>query len=231
MSAVEVIVPWRAGCEHRLRALRWVLRRWEAEHPQFDLTVAELADGPWVKALAVMPAVARSTADVVVVADADVWCDPHSVDSAVTATLDGAAWAIPHLMVQRLTEEATAAVLSGASPDDFPTCENPYVGVASGGMVALRRDVALDVPLDARFCGWGGEDHSWGYALTTLHDSPPRGTAPLWHLWHPPAERVSRRIGSLRSERLRRLYHRARYSPDEMRRMIAEVPQPWRTSS
>lgn len=225
---VEVVVPWRDGCEHRRRALDWTTRRWAERHPDWTVTLAELAWGPWVKALAVMPAIVESSADVIVVADADVACD--EVTSAVQAVLDGAAWAIPHGKVHRLTSAATAEVYGGADPADLgweALAEDPYWGVAAGGLVVLTRPLALEIPLDPRFTGWGGEDHSWGFALSTLAGDPERGEAPLWHLWHPPAERVTRVIGSHASEALRRRYRDARIQADDMRRVVAEVPTPW----
>jgi len=230
VTAVEVIVPWRSGCSRRAALLRWVLHRWASELPQFRLTVAEAPSGPWVKALAVMPAIEGSLAPVVIVADADVWIATDAVVNAVTTVCEGAAWAVPHLLVHRLTESATLRVLAGG-PFDGPTTEPPYIGVASGGVVVLDRQVALDVPLDPRFEGWGGEDHAWGYALEALHGPPARGDADLWHLWHPPAPRIARHAGSMPSELLRRHYRLTSMGPVEgMRQLIAEVPKPWESS-
>lgn len=231
---VEVVVPWRDGCEHRRRALAWVAARWRSSFPDWRLTLAELPSGPWVKALAVMPAVEASPAAVVIVADADVWCASDAVVNAVTTVEDGAPWTIPHGKVRRLTVEATARVYAGADPATLELdalAEPPYWGVASGGLVVMARDVALDVPLDDRFAGWGGEDHSWGYALGALHGPPERGTAPLWHLWHPPAPRVNRKIGSHSSEMLRRRYRDARQQAEMMRQLVAEVPRSWQQAT
>ena len=224
--SVEVIVPWRGGCPHRDRALAWVLGRWL--DLGFDATVAEAGDGPWCKAAAVNPAVERSSADVVVVADADAWCT--AVGAALDAVEGGAPWAIPHRLVWRLDEAASDEVISGALDLGrlwmAHTEEVPYTGVAAGGLLVAGRDVLLDVPLDARFVGWGGEDHAWGYALSTLYGQPWRGRAPLWHLWHPTPERVSRIVGNEQSEALRRHYWLALGHRESMRAIVEEAKCP-----
>lgn len=213
---VEVVIPWCGGCQHRERALSWVRGRYP-----WLVTIARAPDGPWCKALAVMPAISRSTADVVVVADADVWT--AGLEQAVQAVADGAPWAIPHHTVHRLTQAATAQVLAGVPPAGQELSERPYKGVPGGGTIVAHREMFEAVPMDPRFVGWGCEDESWALALTCLYGSAWRGDADLWHLWHPPQRRDSRRIGSQQSWRLRRRYFRARRDPREMRRLLAEV--------
>lgn len=223
---VEVIVPYReTWCPHRRAALAWVIDRLVVDG--WSATIAADPDptGPWVKANVVMPAIERSTADVVVVHDADVAVG--GLRDAVEALQRGAAWSVPHGPVHRLTRASTEQVLAGADPTDGDLDEAPYWGIASGGAVAVRRDVALDIPMDPRFVGWGGEDHAWGYALHVLHGTPWRGDRPLWHLWHPPQPRVDRMVGSEPSERLRRRYRDACLA-SEMRAIIEEIP--WRRS-
>jgi len=224
---VEVVIPWRGGCPHRDRALAWVLGRWL--DAGFAATVAETGGcGPWRKADAVNPAVAASGADLVVVADADVWCD--GITAAVAAVEGGAPWAIPHRLVWRLDETASDEVTSDRLDLGrvwmAHTEQTPYTGVAAGGMLVARRGVLVDVPLDRRFAGWGGEDHAWGYALGTLHGQPWRGRAPLWHLWHPTPERVSRIVGSQESEALRRRYWLAIGHRESMRAIVEEAKCP-----
>lgn len=228
MTSVEVVVPWRGGCPDREQALRWVLRRWHDAFPDWLVRLAEAPPGEWVKASAVMPTIAAAQAPVIVVADADVWVDAEVVAASVDLVADGAPFAIPHTEVWRLSCSSTAALYAGAPLDQLDDLdEAPYPGVAAGGLLVIDRTVALDVPLDPRFEGWGGEDHAWGFALSTLHDMPPRGDARLWHLWHPPAPRISRKVGSNPSEALRQRYSRARIRPEDMRQLVAEVPRPW----
>lgn len=216
---VETIIPWRAGCPHRTAALHLIRRLWARTHPSWTVTVAE-HDGPWCKAAAVMPAVARSDADTIIVADADVWVD--DIDQMIGT----GRWVVPHLKVHRLSELATEAVFSGVDFEDAARCgltERPYEGVPGGGMVIVRRLDAMRIPLDLRFVGWGGEDHAWGYALTTMLGEPVRYDNPLWHLWHPPQPRQSRKIGSHQSEKLRRRYRDARNTVADMGVVVGEA--------
>lgn len=222
---VRVIIPWRGGCPHREAALEWVLRRWADTHPDWPVTISQLEDGPWVKADAVNRAVADAREDRLVIADSDVWSE--HVGSAVAA-LDRHAWSMPHRPVYRLTQAATSEVLAGAPLTTFGThrglSERPYFGAPAGGLFCVPRSTLVAIPMDRRFVGWGGEDYSLGDALTTLAGRPARHDKPLWHLWHPPQERVSRRVGSRANHELRRRYLNAYNHPERMRQLVAEIP-------
>lgn len=215
MTVVEVIVPAAGTCPYRARALEWVRGRYE-----WPVTVAP-GPTPWSKGAAVMPAIERSCADVIVVADADVWTD--GLPDAIAEVQAGVMWAVPHRGVHRLTEASTAAVIDGARWEDQPLDERPYLGIPGGGIVVARRDTLLDVPLDPRFVGWGQEDESWGVALRTLLGPPWRGRAPLVHLWHPSQPRLTRTRGSHESWQLRKRYLAARDDPAAMRLIVTEA--------
>jgi hypothetical protein len=218
---ITVVVPWRGGCEHRERAWGWVSSRYAQQHPQWDVVLAGAPSGAWSKARAVMPAVRHLADELVVVADADVWC--AELEPAVAAVQAGAMWAMPHRQVIRLTETATAQLHAGlAEPWDLPA-EQRYVGVHGGGIVIASRDVLLEVPLDPRFEGWGQEDQSWALALATLAGGCWRGTVPLAHLWHPPQQRASRARGSAANVALWTRYVAARGRPERMRELLDEV--------
>jgi hypothetical protein len=182
-----------------------------------------------VKAEAVRDAIAGSDADILVIHDADVFCD--GTVEAIDRVRSGAPWAIPHKLVWRLSPQATTDVLSGVEPHeglqldpDEPTARKRkgYAGRPGGGIVVIRRDIYEDCPLDPRFAGWGHEDEAWALALTRLHGKPVRLGAHLWHLWHPPQPRISRGFGSAESELLYRRYHKAR-TPELMRRLVDEA--------
>lgn len=179
-------------------------------------------DGPWCKAAAIAAALDWSTSDVVIVADADVWpADPDEIRRCIEA-LDGHGWAIPHGDVHRLDQEATGTLITTGTPG-AGRAQRPYWGTAGGGIVALRRDTYIGCPLDRRFVGWGQEDESWAMALAALHGQPWRGRSDLWHLWHPPQERLNRRVGSAEGQQLQRRYRAARRDPAAMRALIEEA--------
>ncbi len=216
-----VLIPWREGCPHREAALKWVVDRWRSAG--YEPVIGECPTGPWRKASAVAAALARTSASVLIVADADVWVD---VSEAVAAVGDGAPWAVPHGPVRRLAEEATRAVLAGAPLGDGPLTEPAYRGVEGGGVTVLPRDLYEVSPLDPRFAGWGQEDEAWGIALRAVAGRAWRGSAPLYHLWHPPQNRLSRRWGSRDGMTLYRRYRHAARRPEEVRFLLAEIGGP-----
>ena len=218
MTSVSVIMPWRPGCRWREAALAYLLPRWQKTGWQV-VVAAQPDGGPWRKAAAVEAGLADATGDVLVIADADVWCD--GITDAVRAVEHGAPWAIPHWLVYRLTRAATEAVYAGGRLDG-PTEREPYVGWAGGGMTVLPRATYEQVPLDPRFRGWGGEDAAWAHALTTLAGAAWRGDARLYHLHHPLQPRTHQVWGSLEARDLTRRYARARLDPTAMTNLIEE---------
>jgi len=216
----EVIVPWYGDCPHRLKALEYVKGRYA--NLGWPVTVAH-GSARWVKAEATMPAVRASTADVLVIADADVWTD--GLPEAVRAVELGAGWAKPHKLVHRLTAESTDRYIAGEPWEGLDLDRKSYVGIAGGGYVVAKRETLLDIPLDPRFVGWGQEDESWAVALHLLAGMAYLGRADLIHLWHPPQPRLTDRRGSEESWLLMRRYVNARRNPEAMRDLVAEIKE------
>lgn len=225
---MNVLIPWRSE-PGRERVYRWVRDKYES----LGLTVIEgnAPEGPWRKAHAVADAARKATSEVVLVADADVWCD--GITEALKAVAMGAAWAIPHMKVHRLTQEATELVLDGG-PVGGDVEQFPYRGTEGGGLVVIPLATLVDIPLDPRFAGWGGEDFSWSCALATLAGPAWRGDADLFHLWHPPQPETSRfvrKFGSVENTHLTKRYLRFNGNPDLMRPLVEEAKEAlWQTS-
>lgn len=218
-DSVAVVVPWRDEPGRR-RQWDWVQGMYRQHHPGWSVIEAGAPQGPWRKGVAVNTAADTITADIVVVADADVWTT--GLHKAVTAVSDGAGWAIPHRLVHRLSQTGTNRLIATGECDLTDLDEPPYQGVEGGGIVVLRADTLRDIPIDERFEGWGQEDMSWAIALHYLTGRATRFTADLLHLWHPPQPRDNRKIGSLRSHALWRAYTKARHDPDQMRALLKD---------
>jgi hypothetical protein len=233
VNFVSVGFPWRPGCPHRDAAAGWVMGQWARHHPDIQLahTGGLPAEGPWRKAVHVDHLARTSTAEVLVVSDVDVWVAPSAVRAAIAAVAGGdAEWAVPHGDVHRLCEDATRVALTlddadGMQPlGEVDLAEPPYPGHPGGGLVVIRRDLALQVPMDPRFEGWGQEDDSWALALTTLAGKPWRGRAPLVHLWHPAPPRKTRHRGNQLGMNLHHRYQAATAgTPGPMRTLVAEA--------
>lgn len=211
---VEVLIPFHGDCPYRLKALEFTRRQYP-----WPVVVCSV-DGPWSKGAALRPALEASSAEIVVVADAD--CLTSGLPSAIEAVEAGAPWAIPHRKVYRLSEESTGHYMTTGELR-HPFDRRPYTGMAGGGFVVAPRETLLDCQPDPRFLNWGQEDESWALALTCLHGPPWRGDADLIHLYHPPAPRMSRRKGSPESWALYRRYRDAARDPLAMRKLIEEA--------
>lgn len=216
MASVAVIIPFGGDDPHRARALDWVLHAYATRYPGWPVAIGRHDEQPWCKATAVAEALGQVDAHLLVVADADVWCDDLATAAAQCAT-----WAVPHRTLHRLDAAATDLLINTGTPGPG-RAQRPYTGHPGGGITVVRRDIYDDCPLDPRFRGWGQEDDSWAHALRTLHGPPWRGAADLVHLWHPPQQRRTRTIGNNEGRRLLYRYRAASRNPEQMRRLIAE---------
>ncbi len=225
-TTVAVVIPWRDGCSFRRKALAWVMAKYvDTLDAPFEIALGDSPAGPFNRAAAILNGAARTTADVIVVSDGDVYCDPTA---AVAAVASGQPWAIPHELVHRLSADSTEKALAGADwrglplSADNPQDRRPYRGNETGTLFVIRRDVLDDVPPDVRFVGWGHEDTAYAYALRILVGAPWRGSDDLVHLWHPPQERATRRLGNPASKQLEERYRAARRNPTLMRALVDE---------
>lgn len=217
--SVVVLIPWRATtCPCRTRALEFVLARYA--QAGYEVAVGRHDEGAWCKAAAVADALAQTQAEILIVADADVWAE--GLREAVEHVRAGTGWAIPHRGVLRLSDRATRVLLATGECDITDLAQAPYLGVEGGGVIVLRREAYEACSIDPRFRGWGSEDEAHGFALRTLYGPPRRVKRPLIHLWHPPQERATRAWGSRESWELRRRYARASGSESAMRALIEE---------
>lgn len=226
---VEVIVGTHVDDDaHRSAACDWVVARYRGHG--YATTVATARLQPWRKAEAYNPAVAASTADVVVLADSDSFVSAEALAWAVRAAAD-TGWAAPFTKVCRLNPQATTATLACDPtaidyPPDRTLGQTAHDALPGGGICAMRRDVALECgPFDPRFVGWGGEDFALGCAARTLTgDYAASRKGPLWHLWHPPQPRTTE--GDEATNHLGMRYRIAKFQPEAMTALIAE----WRNA-
>ena len=73
--SVAVIAPWGGDCPHRRAAWEWV-QGWYAErHPGWEVIQGVCTSDRWCKAEAVADGLRKTSADILVIADADVVAD------------------------------------------------------------------------------------------------------------------------------------------------------------
>jgi hypothetical protein len=223
--SVEVIIGRHGDDDaHRDAARGWVAR-WYAGRG-YTVTTGTASGDVWCKADAYNPAVAASTADIVVLADADSFPDADALAEAV-GMADRLGWAAPFDRVRRLSYDATMMLLdcdpaaTGIPPDRRLEADVHDV-LPGGGVVVMRRDLALACgPYDPRFIGWGGEDFALGNTARTLCGSY-AAVVPglLWHLWHPRKTGMSQQTRQLADR-----YRRAKFDGAATRSLIDEWNQ------
>ena len=224
----SIVIPYRPGGDkHRERAFEFIKKHYERAHRDCELIVADAPTDEWSKGAAVNAGVAKASGEGLILADADSWVAEPDVRTAMEMLrlpsddnlLPFPQWCVPHGNVFRLNEDWTQKVYAGAAPRATEVVRYPYLGLPGGGINVLTR-YAFDAVngMDPRFLGWGGEDLCFGIALTTMKYYHWRGTAPLWHLYHPHPAPTLR--GSPESETLVALYKAAERRPGPMRELL-----------
>lgn len=226
---VAVVIPFDpAGDEARARAFEFVRGHYAARHPTWRIVAGAGDSGEvWSKGAAVAGLLEQTSAELLVIADADSFIADHATlaEAVHLVAVRNATWVVPHVKVHRLTEAATLEVYAGRRPRLGKTVRPPYVGLIGGGILVIRRtDFLRAGGFDPRFLGWGGEDQSLGWALETLVGWPTRLEGTLVHLWHPhPAPDLR---GSEASEALVAEYRAARGRPRLMAALAERLPLP-----
>lgn len=217
---ITAVLPYRSdGSPERRRNLEAIQSRWIAEG--VSVVKGEGKDGPWSKGSAVWEAMTLVETRWAVISDADVWTD-GVVEALRGMERTGRRWAVPYGKVYRLTDEATERWIEHGRPVN-PTFDRwPYEGHAGGGIVVMRTEDYSRVPMDPRFLGWGQEDDAWSLALHLLLGRPYRVRCGLWHLWHPPQEKMNDYAGSQESLDLYARYRACRRDPKAMRCLLGE---------
>lgn len=219
MRDVDIILPWKEGCIYRELNLTWIKATWE--DLDYNVVIGELdIREPWCKAKAVAAALKKSTAEVLVISDADVWC-PKWEEAIDRVVIGECTHVLPHSEVHRLDPEATSRVLLGNQGFEGKLMQPPYKAVLGGGAVIITRETYERCPLDPRFVGWGGEDEAWGVALrSSIGFGGVTRDSPMYHLWHPTQDKNNKENNP---RPLRDRYIHAAHKPETMAALIAEV--------
>lgn len=229
MTSTAVLVPTGITDDWRAQAREYVAQWYATNFPSAPVVFGECAPGSeWSKGEAIAAALAQTSADVLVLADADSFLlDPADLGLAIRLVeLGERPWAVPHSQVYRLRDAETARLHANptAKPRLGHLARAMYFGPLGGGITVVSRAAfELVGGIDPRFLGWGGEDVAFGWALETLAPGGERLDGRLVHLWHPhPAPDLR---GSPASEDLVAEYRQARMVTRRMIAAIAGHPQ------
>lgn len=185
MRAV-VLVPRRAGEEHRDRAWAWVQARWAREHPAWPVIEGHHDLGPFNRSAAINTAAAAAGSwDVAVIADSDSFVDPARLVEAVnTADVTGKL-TVGFELRAHVRQDMTEKILAGFTGPWEPGVADWLAQHCSGMITVPRRLWELVGGFDERFAAPGAEDVAFAVIATDFGGGRLRVPGVLWHLWHP----------------------------------------------
>lgn len=181
-TEIPVIVPLRPDQGHRDGLWRFVRSRF-VEHGYHPIIESD-SEGDWSRGEAINRGVARTDAEVFIVADADViyqsWEQPRQ---AAELALRTGSLAYAHRRHHMLPWPATRRILKGQKPR--PTWAEQAVDNTMSSCWAISRESWDRIGgFDERFIGWGAEDWMWMCACHAIIGLE-RVDAFTFHLWHP----------------------------------------------
>lgn len=218
----EIYLPWRdSGAQDRLRNMRHVKRELES----YELGPVRLMDSeakrPFSRAQARNDAVSNSTADVVVLCDADTLPMPDALASAIKGASESAVLHLPYTQYVGLTEKHAKAVTSNKTGvDDMEWLETADHSI--GGVWVIQPKAWWNAEgMDPKFTGWGWEDNAFYFASNTLNGDTVRHTGNIYHLWHTRAPNLIHTPQyRLNKQRYNRYRYVARNGPAKLREFI-----------
>lgn len=197
IPTLSVVVPWHNTHPTREASWDW-MHRWYRQNLPFAeiIQIQPEENEEFNKPTLVNKGVQLAQGEVVIIADSDVLPTVPGVLQEAAAHALYAPWVVPHGQVLRLREEPTARLLTAPVTTTVypygPLVRHPYMGVAGGGLIVIRRERFLVMGgFDPVFKGWGGEDTAFGVAADTLLGQHLRYShVPLLHFYHPPGPRA-----------------------------------------
>ncbi|WP_100813161.1 MULTISPECIES: glycosyltransferase family 2 protein [Microbacterium] len=219
MSAVSVIIPWRAA-PSRVTAFEAVTSWYAREFPEFTVRTIDTEDDVFVLAACRNRGIAgENPDDVVIINDADTVPEADALRAAVDAAGTSGLVHLPYTAYHWLGATGTAQYLAGLDPEQ---CEFELVrGACSGVYVTTPRTWERHGGQDERFRGWGYEDAAWNLAHQTLLGSPPqRHEGRVYALHHVAETRAGAHFDA--NAALMERYRGAAGDPGAMRSLVGE---------
>jgi glycosyltransferase involved in cell wall biosynthesis len=207
---ISILVPFQCSdsASERVKNWEWLERYWKAQLPGAEVIMGRDYEAveksiPFSKSVAVNNAASKASGDIFVIVDADGYIPAEYVlqcaDEIRRARKRGhRLWFVPYRQFYRLNAEATQQVLQSNPYEPYQFPSPPDAGDVQdttgsqkghwfGALIQIVPSEAFDIVggWDARFRGWGGEDHAAMRAFDTLYS--PHKTLPtkVLHLWHP----------------------------------------------
>ncbi len=190
MERLSILIPFQTDHGQRERVFHWIVQFYKTFLPNADICIGT-SSPPFSKAKAVNDAAKKARGTIFAIVDADTLLNPSVFKSAMMLLQD-APWLIPYNNVFDLTAESTNRLINEKPMWPLPKWLSFSIRkpLPVGGVNILRKtDFEKVGGFDERFHGWGGEDDAFAAAMNTFSGQYVRLDEPLYHLWHPPAER------------------------------------------
>ena len=186
---VSFLIPFQFDSGPREASFHWIKRYTENMFPGAEICIGESSTIPFNKSKAVNNAAKRATRDILVLLDADIFCDPDIIRQSI-ALLEKSTWVIPYKRILKVSQEDTSLVLQSKAswPIHFGLTRSEYIEAPAyvGALnIIPRKCFEMVGGFDERFVGWGREDDVFSFAVDTLCGHYLRLEAEIYHLWHP----------------------------------------------
>jgi len=197
---VSVVIPFQSDPTQRHRPVRladgasredifdWVFARWSDLCPEFDFVSASSTSPIINRSQARNRAVAQSSGDILIIADADIVFHRRQIDIALQHIANGKEWVVGFNRYEQLTGPDTRTVLAMDHVDDVARFSSPRWSTDQGnaGLMVLTRHAFYEVGgYDERFTRWSMEDWAFANALCTLVHPMVMVPDFVLHLCHP----------------------------------------------
>lgn len=190
---VSLLIPFATVDPRRQQIFDWVLARWHALFPEWEIVIGEDDPEDFNRSRARNNAFEQSTGDLIVISDADTATTASNIQRAVDL-IQGLQrpWAIAHDIYYSLTEDFTNRVLAadpGIDLDDLGPWKSNWrmMDKSEAGVLVMPREAYEAVGgYDERFKGWGYEDNAFCHKLNRMWGQYARTQGPMLHLWHDP---------------------------------------------
>lgn len=177
---ISLLVPFRPTStrDPRIRTWKWLEKRWGYLLPEAELCVGTDTGGePFSKSVAVNDAYAKSSGDMLVIADADSWVERPGLMMGIEAAARKEHLVVPWWRAFRLAKEDSDKILKMPFDARVPVTKDAKDRATDSGpapdsaamVIVLQRSAFERVGgFDPRFRGWGSEDVSFGLSCWTL---------------------------------------------------------------